>query len=407
MACWLRYDLEDTTNTWVIAYWHHPAYTKGSHNSDTETELIQMRQNILPILEAAGVDLVLAGHSHVYERSFLLNGHYGLSTSLTNTMKIDGGSGRESGTGAYRKPSGGPIGGQGAVYAVVGSSGQTSSSTSGLNHPAMFVSLNNLGSLVLDISSNRLDAKFLRETGATNDFFTIIKQNFAPVASNLVVSLAADAATNLVLRGSDINGDAFTFLTNSLPAKGLLSNFNPLTGAFTYTPAHGYSGADTFTYRTTDGMTNSSPATVGLTIVPGLDADQDNLPDSWETLYGIGDPLTDSDSDGMKNWGEYLANTNPTNAGSALRIITVVRQAGVLTLKWSAVGGTRYRVAYSNGDAQGGLSGAFTSIVRSVAEEMNPAPLGQPATQEFTDDFSLTGGAPPTGARYYRVEVVR
>ena len=37
-----------------------------------------MRQNALPILEADGVDLVLTGHSHSYERSFLLDGHYGV-----------------------------------------------------------------------------------------------------------------------------------------------------------------------------------------------------------------------------------------------------------------------------------------------------------------------------------------
>src|SRR5262249_9793812 len=42
-------------------------------------------------------------------------------------------------------------------------------------HPAMFASLQQLGSLVIDIDRNRLDAKFLRETGAIDDSFTIIK----------------------------------------------------------------------------------------------------------------------------------------------------------------------------------------------------------------------------------------
>ena len=64
MANWLRSDLTATTLDWVIAFWHHPPYTKGSHNSDTESQLIEMRQNFLPILEANGVDLVLCGHSH-------------------------------------------------------------------------------------------------------------------------------------------------------------------------------------------------------------------------------------------------------------------------------------------------------------------------------------------------------
>src|SRR6185295_112429 len=100
MLTWLLNDLESTSQDWIIAFWHHPPYTKGSHNSDTETELIEMRQNVLPILEAGGVDLVLTGHSHCYERSFFINGHYGSSTTFNNTMKIDGGSGREDGTGS-------------------------------------------------------------------------------------------------------------------------------------------------------------------------------------------------------------------------------------------------------------------------------------------------------------------
>jgi hypothetical protein len=51
--------------------------------------------------------MVFAGHSHSYERSFLLNGHYGLSSTLSQDMKKDAGSGREdSADGAYQKPAG-------------------------------------------------------------------------------------------------------------------------------------------------------------------------------------------------------------------------------------------------------------------------------------------------------------
>ena len=42
-------------------------------------------------------------------------------------------------------------------------------------HPAMFIKLKELGSLVIDVNSNRLDAVFLRETGAIDDHFTILK----------------------------------------------------------------------------------------------------------------------------------------------------------------------------------------------------------------------------------------
>ena len=177
MATWLTADLASNTQTWVVAFFHHPPYTKGSHDSDTETGLIEMRTNLLPILETGGVDLVLCGHSHSYERSYLLDGHYGLSNTLTAAMKKNAGDGRPGGNGAYIKPLTGPRDHFGAVYAVAGSSGQTSGGS--LNHPAHFISLNNLGSLVLDVSANRLDATFIRENASLPDTFTLIKQGAA------------------------------------------------------------------------------------------------------------------------------------------------------------------------------------------------------------------------------------
>src|SRR6185436_6569497 len=86
MVQWLQADLAQSTAEWTIVFFHHPPYTRGNHNSDAETELIEIRGNILPILEANGVDLVLSGHSHAWERSFLLHGHYGLSSTLTASM---------------------------------------------------------------------------------------------------------------------------------------------------------------------------------------------------------------------------------------------------------------------------------------------------------------------------------
>jgi hypothetical protein len=177
MAAWLREDLALNDKDWLIAFWHSPPYTHGSHNSDNLFDsggrLVDMRENFLPILEAHGVDLVLSGHSHCYERSRLLDGHYGYSASLDPFMVKDAGNGREDGTGAYRKSSIGPAPNEGAVYVVAGSSGWATFGT--LDHPVMEVSLLEMGSLVIDVSSNRLDARFLRETGAIDDRFTIVK----------------------------------------------------------------------------------------------------------------------------------------------------------------------------------------------------------------------------------------
>ena len=178
MTTWLEQDLAANTNEWLIAFWHHPPYTKGSHDSDDpfgyDYELVEMRQNLLPILESYGVDLVLCGHSHSYERSFLLNGHYGYSPELADKPWLirDSRSGRVDETGPYVKPPE-ATNNPGTVYVVAGCSGQTSGGS--LDHPAMFISLNRLGSVVLDINKDQLDAQFLESTGAVSDHFSILK----------------------------------------------------------------------------------------------------------------------------------------------------------------------------------------------------------------------------------------
>src|SRR6266571_2142120 len=174
MLTWLKSDLAANTQQWLIAFWHHPPYSKGSSDSDTDSTLAQMRQYALPILEDYGVDLVLSGHSHSYERSYLLDRHYGKSNTLTSSMILDSGDGREDGSGAYEKPDV-LTPHKGAVYTVAGSAGQTGGGS--LNHPAMCISLDVRGSLVLDIDGSRLDAKFLSSTGVVQDDFTIVKED--------------------------------------------------------------------------------------------------------------------------------------------------------------------------------------------------------------------------------------
>src|SRR5436190_6553445 len=131
MLKWLAADLQANKQDWLVAYCHHPPYTKGSHDSDndrdSEARMRMMRERVLPVLENYGLDLMLCGHSHSYERSFLVDGFYGASKTLnkkTNFKSMK--DGRPDGTGIYVKPSRGPAPHEGAVYVVAGSSGQKS-----------------------------------------------------------------------------------------------------------------------------------------------------------------------------------------------------------------------------------------------------------------------------------------
>ena len=226
MANWLRNDLAATLQPWIVAYWHHPSYSKGSHNSDTETQLVQMRQVFNPILEDGGVDIVLAGHSHSYERSYLIDGHYGTSSTFNDTMKKNGGSGRDPTP--YVKPEGSP-GRQGAVYTVAGSSGQVSGGT--LNHPAMFISLNVLGSVVLDFQDNRLDASFLNANGVVQDTYAIVKS--APTPPAAPTGLAATPGNNQVSLAWNASAGASTYTVKRATTSG--GPYTPIATAISFT----------------------------------------------------------------------------------------------------------------------------------------------------------------------------
>lgn len=197
-ALWLKQDLAANTQDWTIVYFHHPPYTKGSHNSDTETELVNMREQLVPILERYKVDLVLNGHSHSYERSYLINGHYGLENTFapaTQALSLSGAKYDATANSCpYIKDS---VGRNGIVYALVGSSGQVTTTTAGYPHNAMYYSnVTNGGALYFEVEDNRLDAKWVCADGVVRDQFTMMKN----VSRHL--DIAMDAGRDTVLTAS-------------------------------------------------------------------------------------------------------------------------------------------------------------------------------------------------------------
>ncbi len=176
---WLKNDLANNTLPWTILYWHHPPYTKGSHNSDTESDLIQMREKLIRILDRYKVDLILCGHSHCYERSKLTKGHYDVESTFNASLHwTDSSSAKYDGSAnscPYIKDTASPTN-EGIVYVVAGSAGKSGGTAAGWPHNMMQYSNDgNGGSFLLEIQDNRLDAKFISETGTLQDQFTILK----------------------------------------------------------------------------------------------------------------------------------------------------------------------------------------------------------------------------------------
>jgi acid phosphatase type 7 len=173
---WIKQDLAANTKKWTIAYWHHPPYTMGSHNSDNSSELVNIRQRFIRILERLGVDVVLCGHSHDYERSYFLNGYYGNESSFsisTHTKSRSSGKYDGSSNSCPYLPAAGAN--HGTVYVVSGSAGASGSTQSGYPHNAMPWSVNDGGMTYIEVQENRLDMKFIRMNGVIWDKFTIMK----------------------------------------------------------------------------------------------------------------------------------------------------------------------------------------------------------------------------------------
>ncbi|MCJ8164130.1 phytase [Pontibacter sp. E15-1] len=174
---WVKKDLAGNTKPWVIAFWHHPPYTMGSHNADKEDELIQIRQNFIRILERAGVDLVLSGHSHTYERSYLLNDFYGSEKTFDRASHTISQSSARYDNSANSCPYFTRAGqkNKGTVYVVSGSSGQSTSVQADYPHDALPFSRNEGGMFLLEVEDNRLDGKFIQADGSVTDQFTVMQ----------------------------------------------------------------------------------------------------------------------------------------------------------------------------------------------------------------------------------------
>ncbi|MFJ4106795.1 LamG-like jellyroll fold domain-containing protein, partial [Oerskovia enterophila] len=135
-----------------------------------------------------------------------------------------------------------------------------------------------------------------------------------PVAQDVSASTTAGAAVSGTLAGSSPSGGALTFEVVAAPASGTVVVTNPATGAFTYTPATGYVGTTTFTFRVGANGLWSSVATARVQVTPA-----DGLRGAWDLEEGTG--LAAADTSGWGNVGALSGGTTWVTAGgrSAVR----------------------------------------------------------------------------------------
>jgi hypothetical protein len=118
------------------------------------------------------------------------------------------------------------------------------------------------------------------------------------------------------------------------------------------------------------------------------DSDADGLPDAWEMQYfgtlAYG-PNDDPDHDGLSNYQEYIAGTNPNDANSVLRVTEINLANGQANLTWNSVAGKTYTIYSANQ-----VDGPYAPI------------LTMPSDGDGQTSTNLTGSA---SNQFYRVGV--
>ncbi len=244
---WLRADLAANSTKNVIAIWHKPRYSSGV------TTLTDMQPFYADLYEF-GVDILLNGHDHLYER---------LEPA-------------KSGATLGSAPVADPL--YGIRQFTVGTGGASLQSTFNELAVSDAHSTTAYGVMMFTLHDTTYDWEFIPIAGGTFSDSGTGTVHGAPPAPN----------TPPVATGESYSTDQDT--AKVVPLPGVLSNdtdaeLNPLTavlvgnvshgalslsanGGFTYTPAAGYSGPDSFTYKANDGTADSNTVTVSLTVIP-------------------------------------------------------------------------------------------------------------------------------------------
>jgi hypothetical protein len=226
----------------------------------------------------------------------------------------------------------------------------------------------NPGTLQLRINAgavlNDTAGSALNTTAAITDDTTITVTNTAPVANAQNVSTPEDTALPVTLSATDAEGNPLTYSVLTQPAHGTLGGTAPNV---TYTPAANYSGPDSFTFKANDGLLDSAPATVSITVTAVNDAPVANA-QSVSTAEDTAKAITLTASDAE---GSALVYTVVTNPASGTLSGTAPNLTYTPAANYSGPASFTFRVS-------DGTVNSATAAVSITVTAVNDAPVATP-----------------------------
>ena len=162
---------------------------------------------------------------------------------------------------------------------------------------------------------------------------TAANGNQAPVAAADAYSLSQDstlvvtAANGVLANDSDADANPLTAVLVASVSHGTLT-LNA-DGGFTYAPAAGYSGGDSFSYHANDGTTNSNSASVALTVTPVTPTNHAPVANAGsDQSASIGQPVqlggTCTDADNDATAPTWSLTSKPATSGATLSSTSIL-----------------------------------------------------------------------------------
>ena len=323
---------KNTDVDWIVVFLHEPMYTSPSHHD----ALASLRDTYHPLFDKYGVDLVLQGHNHNYQRSFPMM--YNTQDPTKPIVFAD------NNNGVFTDP-------PGQIYTEVGTAGKSKYSLEGKSSFIAEQFDTNVGFLNVAFPDDKtMNAAFYDNSGNIKDKFTIKKTGSSkPIGVNDIAKTEEDTPVTIQVLTNDKNQYGLATapvlpnpnlqvqveVVGTRPLHGTVNTGNNGNGSsnnneneITYTPTHDYFGTDSFTYRIAPatGIGPASPPTkVSVNVEPVNDppvANNDNATyDQGSSGGTINVIANDVDPDGDPLKVTEISDTSDTALSNQSRII--------------------------------------------------------------------------------------